>query len=462
MCETDGRHDDPGHLSVNVWAESLPQDKFPSRGLSVPTGRVSRLARLVTMASDVAGGMILDGARQLVEGKRPSLNELLLTPANAFKVMHQLAHLRGAAMKVGQLLSMDAGEILPRELADILGRLRSEAHHMPETQLRATLDRQWGRDWQRRFDSFSFKPFAAASIGQVHRARTNDGRELAIKIQYPGVRSSIDSDVDNISSLLRMSGLLPSALDISPLLQEAKRQLHEEADYEREGIYLNRFLALLAGSRDFVLPEVFPDLTGKDVLAMSFVEGVSLEVLEAAPQAQRDRVVTLLIDLVLRELFEFRLMQTDPNFANYRYNIVTQRLVLLDFGAVREFSPAITENFRLLLRAGISGDRTSAARIALELGLFPRQMPRARQDAVMRLFDVAMQPLRYEGIFDFGETDMAARLSERGISIAANRDNWHIPPMDTLLLQRKVGGIFLLASRLKARVHIRAILEKYL
>lgn len=246
------------------------------------------------------------------------------------------------------------------------------------------------------------------------------------------------------------------------MLREAKRQLHEEADYEREGEYLNRFAALLAGSPDFLLPDLHSDLTGKDVLAMSYVEGVGLESLEAAPQAQRDRIVTVLIDLVLRELFEFRLMQTDPNFANYRYNIATQRVVLLDFGAVREFSAAITQNYRLLLRAGIASDRAPATRVALELGLLDRKMPRARQDAVMTLFDVAMQPLRNDGIFDFGETDIAARLRDGGIGIAANRDNWHIPPMDTLFLQRKIGGIFLLASRLKARVNIRAILEKYL
>ena len=390
------------------------------------------------------------------------MNDLLLTPANAFNVMHQLAHLRGAAMKVGQLLSMDAGEILPRELADILGRLRSEAHQMPQRQLRATLDRQWGRDWERNFDSFSFQPIAAASIGQVHRARTRDGRELAIKIQYPGVRGSVDSDVDNVASLLRMSGLLPKALDISPLLRQAKQQLHEEADYEREGRYLKRFVALLAGSPDFLLPDVHFDLTSKDVLAMSHVEGESLEFMEAAPQALRDRIVTLLINLVLRELFEFGLMQTDPNFANYRYNIATQRLVLLDFGAVREFSPAITQNYRILLRAGIAGDRTSASRAALELGLFAKQIPRARQDTVMALFDMAMQPLRYDGVFDFGTTDIAARLRDGGMSIAANRDNWNIPPMDILFLQRKIGGIFLLARRLKARVHIRTSLKKYL
>lgn len=438
------------------------QDKFPPRGLPVPTGRVSRLARLVTLASDVAGGMMLDGARQFVAGKRPSLGDLLLTPANAVKVMHRLAHLRGAAMKVGQLLSMDAGEILPRELADILGRLRSEAQPMPRAQLRATLERQWGRDWERRFQSFSFEPIAAASIGQVHRARMTDGRELAIKIQYPGVRGSIDSDVDNVSSLLRMSGLLPAGLNISPLLRQAKQQLHEEADYERESRNLARFAALLSGDPDYALPEVDPDLTRKTVLAMSYVEGLSLASLEAAPQALRDRIVTLLITLVLRELFEFGLMQTDPNFANYRYDIATQRLVLLDFGAVREFTPALMQDYRSLLRAGVAGDRASVLQAALALGLLSGQMPRPRQDAVMALFEMAMQPLRHDGLFDFGTTDLAARLRDGGMDMAANRDNWHVPPVDTLFLQRKIGGMFLLASRLRARVNMRAMLEKYL
>jgi predicted unusual protein kinase regulating ubiquinone biosynthesis (AarF/ABC1/UbiB family) len=250
----------------------------------------------------------------------------------------------------------------------------------------------------------------AYSIGQVHRARTKDGRELAIKIQYPGVRGS--SDVDNVASLLRMSGLLPGASDISPMLQQAKQQLHEEADYEREGRYLKRFVALLAGSPEFLLPDVHSDLTGKDVLAKSYVEGASLESFEAAPQALRDRIATLLINLVLRELFGFGLMQTDPNFANYRYNVGTQRLVLLDFGAVREFSPTIKRNYRSLLRAGIAGDRASAIRAALDLGLFARQIPRARQDEVMALFDLGMQSLRNEGIFDFGTTDIASRLRD--------------------------------------------------
>ena len=206
--------------------------------MAVPSGRLSRLARFGGLASGVAGGMLAEGARQFSQGRRPSVGDLLLTPANAVRVTEQLAQLRGAAMKVGQLISMDAGEMLPPELSDILARLRADARPMPQVQLKAALNRRWGRGWESRFTRFDFDPIAAASIGQVHRAQTLAGEDLAIKVQYPGVRNSIDSDVDNVATLLRLSGLLPRELDISPLLGEAKRQLHEEADYEREGQHL--------------------------------------------------------------------------------------------------------------------------------------------------------------------------------------------------------------------------------
>jgi len=132
-------------------------------------------------------------------------------------------------MKVGQLLSLDAGDLMPPELGAILARLRSDAHPMLMSQLVAVLNCQWGTGWDRHFERFSFTPMAAASIGQVHAARTRDGRNLAIKVQYPGVRQSIGSDVDNVATLLRISGLLPNNLDIEPLLQEAKLQLQAEA-----------------------------------------------------------------------------------------------------------------------------------------------------------------------------------------------------------------------------------------
>ena len=434
-----------------------PENARPGR--AVPSGGLSRMLRLGGMAGGIAGGMLWDGARQIASGKRPGLQDLLMTPANAVKVTNQLAQLRGAAMKVGQLLSMDAGELLPPELAQIMSRLRADADPMPPKQLQTVLNAQWGAGWIARFAQFNVRPIAAASIGQVHRARTKDGRDLAIKVQYPGVRASIDSDVNNVASLLRLSRQLPEGLDVTPFLAEAKRQLHQEADYTREGQYLTQFGALLADAPDFLLPRMHPDFSTSNVLAMDYIDSVALESLTGAPQHTRDRIMTLLIGLLLRELFSFRLMQTDPNFANYRYSVATEKLVLLDFGASRAFGPAIVQDFRSLMIAGIDDNRDGIRHAMMRIGFFDAQTPTRHQDMVLAMFDLAMQPLRQDALFDFGSTDLAVRLRDMGMDLGAARDFWHIPPMDALFLQRKFAGMYLLAAKLRARVNVRQLME---
>jgi len=409
------------------------------------------------MASGVAGNMLLAGARELAQGKRPRLSDLLLTPTNVQRITQQLAQMRGAAMKVGQLISMDAGDLLPPELEAILARLRSDAHAMPQRQVQAVLSANWGAKWQQRFEPFDFMPIAAASIGQVHRARTLDGRDLAIKIQYPGVRKSISSDVDNVASLLRLSGLLPKTLDVAPLLQEAKRQLREEADYQAEGAHLQRFGELLADAPQFVVPALHADLTTRNVLTMSFVDGVPIESMTSAPQAERNRIVRLLVELLFRELFEFGLMQTDPNFANYRYNPQSRRLVLLDFGATRSFAPAFGQAYRRLMQAAVVDDRAAMRQAAMAIGYFDDRTQARHQAAVLDMMQMALEPLRHDGDFDFGTTDMVQRLHQAGMALGLDRDFWHIPPVDTLFLHRKLGGLYLLAARLKARLNVRQL-----
>ena len=433
----------------------------PRRATAVPSDRLSRMLRFGGLAGGIAGGMLLDGARQLASGKRPGLNDLLMTPANAIKVTNQLAQLRGAAMKVGQLLSMDAGELLPPELAQIMSRLRADADPMPPKQLQSVLNAQWGAGWIGRFAQFNVTPIAAASIGQVHRARTKDGRDLAIKVQYPGVRASIDSDVNNVASLLRLSRQIPAAIDLAPLLAEAKRQLHEEADYIREGQYLTQFVDLLHGSADFLLPRLHPDFSTRDVLAMDYIDSVALESLTDAPQADRDRIMVLLIGLMLRELFSFQLMQTDPNFANYRYQPATKQLVLLDFGATRAFGHATAQDFRALMNAGLNDDRTAIRHAMISIGFFDAQTPAKHQNTVLAMFDLAMHPLRRDAEFDFGTTDLATRLRDIGMELGTARDFWHIPPIDALFLQRKFAGMYLLAAKLRARVNVRQLLDVY-
>ncbi|MBM6576175.1 AarF/ABC1/UbiB kinase family protein [Microvirga sp. SRT01] len=432
-----------------------------SKGRAVPSGRLSRLGVFGRLAGGVAGGVAAEGARRLARGERPSMGDLLLTPANATRVAEQLSHLRGAAMKLGQMVSMDAGDMLPAELATILARLRDNAHHMPPAQLDKVLAAEWGRDWRRKFAHFQAHPVAAASIGQVHRARLPNGRELAIKVQYPGVAGSIDADVDNVATLLRVSGLLPKELDIAPLLGEAKRQLNEEADYEREAGMLARYRELIGDSPDFVVPAPEPSLTTSRVLAMDFVEGVPVETLETAPQDVRDRVMHNLISLVLRELLDWGLMQTDPNFANYRWQPDTGRLVLLDFGAARPVAAETAAGYRALLMAGLAGDRDAVREAALAVGFLGAAAVERHGPLIDRMIDVILGELNQPGPFDFGDRAFVGVLREQGMEVARDRATWHLPPADTLFTQRKISGTALLAARLKARVDVRAMVAGY-
>ena len=373
-----------------------------------------------------------------------------------------MSQLRGAAMKVGQLLSMDAGDLLPAELAELLARLRADARHMPMSEVVAVMRQSHGEGWEHQFKRFSFTPLAAASIGQVHVAQSQTGRHLALKIQYPGIRQSIDSDVDNVVTLLNVSRLLPKGLDLQPLLQEAKRQLQQEADYLREAEHLRRFAVLLKDAPDFLVPGVDADLTRANILAMDFLEGEPIESLTTATQATRNRVAGLLLELLFRELFEFGMIQTDPNFANFLYNARTGQLGLLDFGATRHYSDTVTEAYRGLLGAALLEDRKAMAENAQAIGYFKEDIHARQRAAVMDLFVLATEPARTRGRFDFGASDLAVRIRDAGMALNLDQGSWHTPPADAVFLHRKLGGLYLLAARLRAKVDVRAMLEPHL
>lgn len=430
-------------------------------GASVPTSRASRFLHLGGITAGIAGGVVASGVSQLARGKRPALPDLVLTPANMGRLTAGLSHMRGAALKLGQMLSMDAGTVLSPQLTDILATLRDDARHMPPKQLQGVLNAEWGTGWRGRFGQFDVRPFAAASIGQVHRARTLDGRDIAIKVQYPGIQASIDSDVNNIAALLRMTGLVPKGMDVTPLLDSAKRQLHAEADYTAEAANLRRFGDLLAQSDGFVLPQVQPDLSTARVLAMSYIESAPVEALADAPQHIRDRAAMHLVDLVLRELFVFGAMQTDPNFANFRVQVATGRIVLLDFGAVQGISPQLAADFRALLNAGLDGGQDRIRRAMLDIGYFGAATAPHHQDLIQRMFETAIAPLRHDTPFDFGTSDLLDRLRDMGLALGTDRDLMHVPPASTLFLHRKIGGMYLLAARLRARVNLRKLVECY-
>jgi predicted unusual protein kinase regulating ubiquinone biosynthesis (AarF/ABC1/UbiB family) len=431
-------------------------------GLAVPASRLARATRLGGLTTSMMVRMAAGATRDLASGRRPEARALLMTPANARRLTAELARMRGAAMKMGQLISMESSDLLPPELAQILSQLRQDAHFMPPKQLKQVLTAAYGTEFQRRFKRFDPRPIAAASIGQVHRATALDGRDLALKIQYPGIRGAIDADVANLGMLLRLSGLIPKAIDIAPLLEEARKQLHEEADYRREADQLRHFARLIGDDPGLRLPRSHDDLSTDQILAMDFMPSHPIETLETAPQATRDRVVTRLFKLFLQELFDWHSVQTDPNFANYRIDRDRDTLVLLDFGAARPFDPDLVAKFRRLMMASTAGPEHETRSALLDIGFIRDQTPTEQVATILRMVATLKPALTAEGLFDFADTSILEHLRKEGQHLGMDQGFAEIPPMDALYLQRKVAGLVLLATRLRARVPLADILAPYL
>jgi predicted unusual protein kinase regulating ubiquinone biosynthesis (AarF/ABC1/UbiB family) len=428
----------------------------------VPSGRLSRLAIFGGIASAVAGNIVKGAAKQMLTGQLPSFNQNLLNTNNATSITKRLVHMRGAAMKLGQLLSMDAGELLPAEWEPILSRLREQADPMPKSQLLATLEASWSEDWLSRFSYFSFDPIAAASIGQVHRAILKDGRELAIKIQYPGVRESIDSDIDNIVGLINLSGALPKHVDLVQMLEEAKAQLKNEADYLKEAQYLNLYRDNLASNNDFIVPYVIDELTDQNVLAMEYIEGFPIVDIANMGPDTIDIVCSKLMHLTYEELFNHRLMQSDPNFSNYLYQPETQKIVLLDFGACRDVSQHTSEKYRAMATAMQQQDTAEMKSVLYALGLMQNGMSQTVIDTVLRACLEASHCLQSDNGYNLKKEQLIKRIQAISMPMVTDKSAVASPDFDVSLVNRKITGMILLANKLGATLDYKGVLAPYL
>jgi predicted unusual protein kinase regulating ubiquinone biosynthesis (AarF/ABC1/UbiB family) len=299
-------------------------------------------------------------------------------------------------------------------------------------------------------------PVSARFIGPFSK----DGRDVAIKVQYPGIDSSIDSDVANVGGLVRMSGLIPKGFDLAPYMEEARKQLHEETDYSREGACLQRFAGLLKDSDDFVVPEFHDDWSTPEILVMSYLEGQPIEAVTDAAQDERNRIAAALIDLTLREVFEFNVTQSDPNFANYRYDAETGKIILLDFGATRDLDAGLAGGYQRLMRAGLEGDMGAMRQAAIEMQFI--EGDGAFDDRILAMIQTVFDAIRSAEVFDFADRTLSNQMNEQGMALAEAR---YVPPrvpMDVLYLQRKFGGMFLLCSRLRAALPLGTLLQHHL
>jgi len=438
-------------------------DKPRQKRSRVPSTRLGRLMRFGLMAGEFAAGGLTEGARRVLDSDRTANGNAFLTADNARRLAERLSHMRGAAMKLGQLLSMEGGDVVPPEFSAALAVLRARADSMPVEQLHRLLGREYGKGWQDRFAEFEYEPIASASIGQVHYARSADGRNMALKIQYPGVAKSISSDVDNVAVLLRMLNLLPVQLDVQSLVNEAKSQLKREADYEQEATHLTRYRELVADNPRLWVPVVEQAFSTRRILAMEFADGDPIETLAGPgiPQELRDRAGRELEQLLFRELFEFQFMQTDPNFANYLYDFENDRIELLDLGSARRFDPSFTHKYARISRAIIDRNRKAVLEHAIDIGYLCADDSEANQEATVDLILTICEPLQQVGCYDFGASDLPLRARDLGMDLAFNKGFLRAPPAETVFLHRKLVGSFLLCARIGARVDVQSLILPY-
>ncbi|XP_004459036.1 atypical kinase COQ8B, mitochondrial isoform X1 [Dasypus novemcinctus] len=437
-----------------------PQLSDRSREHKVPASRISRLANFGGLAVGLGLGALaevvkksLPGGHLPSDGQSQPVSNPFLSEANAERIVQTLCTVRGAALKIGQMLSIQDSSFISPQVQRIFERVRQSADFMPRWQMARVLEEELGKDWQTKVGFLEEVPFAAASIGQVHQGVLRDGTEVAVKIQYPGVAQSIRSDVQNLLAVLKASMALPEGLFAEQSLQALQRELAWECDYRREAACAQNFRQLLADDAFFRVPAVIEELCTTRVLGMELAGGVPLDQCQGLSQDIRNQICFQLLRLCLRELFEFRFMQTDPNWANFLYDASSHQVTLLDFGASREFGTEFTDHYIEVVKAAADGNRDRVLQKSQDLKFLTGFETKAFSDAHVEAVMILGEPFATQGPYDFGAGGTARRV--QSLIPVLLRHRLRPPPEETYALHRKLAGAFLACARLGAHISCR-------
>ncbi|MEQ8800173.1 MAG: AarF/ABC1/UbiB kinase family protein [Salinisphaeraceae bacterium] len=370
-----------------------------------------------------------------------------------------LGNLKGAAMKLGQVAAQYQ-DLLPPELTEQLARLQRDAQPRPFEQMRTVLDAAWGPEQWAQVESIDKTAMAAASIGQVHRARLADGRAVVVKIRYPEVAGSVDADVANLGRLLRWSRLLPiDASRLDEVLAEVRDRLAEETDYriERDNLVAMRALELPG----FVLPAPVDVLSGESVLVMEEIMAERLDGLREADQAARDRVGEALVANLARQVFTHGLLHADPHPGNYGLT-ADGRVAVYDFGCVKRVAPAEAEGMRRVLAASLAHDWADVHAGLADLGIVNpvafADDPDVFADIYQRHHHAAIDAVKAEPFYDFAEGSVITRLRAE---VRADLRHWRRfrPAPELVFVMRTLSGMYWLLRGIGARVPLYDMLE---
>jgi predicted unusual protein kinase regulating ubiquinone biosynthesis (AarF/ABC1/UbiB family) len=437
-------------------------DDAPEAG-RLPKGRIARTARvggLVTGQGLRWAGMRTANRVRSPEKAAAARDER--TAATVRELVEQLSRMRGAAMKIGQLFSMIELDGLPEEQRDELqaklATLRDDVPPVPFAQLEKLMRKELGQPLSKVFASFDERAFAAASIGQVHRATTLDGDEVVVKVQYPGIAEAVESDLRNATMLLPLIRRLAPGLDVKPLFNELRERIGEELDYELEAQHQRRIQRLFRGHPFITVPRARTELSTRRVLVSDYVEGERFEAVRARDQAQRDRYGEIVFRFYFGLLYRHRLALGDPHPGNYLL-CPDGRVAFVDYGLVRDLGASRIDAERAIALA-VRDDDPDALAAALAAGAYVSEVD---GDVALQMIRPAIRWYAIPGVHALGQSRGRGREldAESEAAFREQAGRFTLPP-ETMLIRRMHALVAIVLSRLRASADWGAIAAEYL
>ncbi|MEZ4452159.1 MAG: AarF/ABC1/UbiB kinase family protein [Nannocystaceae bacterium] len=428
-----------------------------------PVTRGKRFFRLAGMTASVAGSYAANRLRAVFQSDEDAAADRAATHERSGALIAKtLGELKGAVMKVGQMASV-AADILPREIAEPLRALQREAPPMAYEGIAEQIERELGSPPERLFRAFEREPFAAASIGQVHRAVTDDGREVVVKVQYPGVDAAVDSDLAHLKLVLRATGMIKikkQALD--EVFHEVRARLHEELDYCNEADNVRFFRDFHRDRHDFlVIPEVVGERSSSRVLTLTYEPGDPIHALDGRyTQAIRDQIGGRIFTAFASQLFELGAIHADPNPGNLAFR-PDGSIVLYDFGCIKQVKPEILRAYVGTIRAGLAEDYRAIADGLRALGVLNQDGPPVELDFYKPWRDAFARPFVGADPFDYAAStihDDVLRLVPGALKRLASFQ----PPVELVFIDRMVAGHYANLRTLGVRGRFRDLLDPYL
>jgi predicted unusual protein kinase regulating ubiquinone biosynthesis (AarF/ABC1/UbiB family) len=437
--------------------EEAPKGEIEVDALAPPassgpqTGRFGRFARLSGLGASVAARHLTQRVVSAFQSKDDAaVGRSRALERSAEHIVTAMGELKGAAMKIGQMLSTDP-DLLPPELAARLTGLQKDAPPMELSMVREVVEAALGVPLEEVFSAFSERPIGAASIGQVHRATTRAGQEVAVKVQYPGIADTIESDMKNLGALMNLARASVPKERLDTYLDEVTTVLKRESDYLWEADQLERFHVVFKHVEGVVCPEPIHELTRKDVLVMTFIEGERLygwferQTDEALKSRQARRLITAYVEMMHRHT----VLHADPHPGNFLVD-TEGRIVFLDMGCVREYERPFVDQLLDLMEHMWRGDLEGAIATCNAMGF---RVDGVEPEVVWDYLELLLEPLLTDRDFDFG----AWPIHERGMSYV--KDNPSLlsfaPPREAVFYLRVLAGLrgLLAGTGVKVNAH---------